>query len=42
MPWFNVRERAYSTAKEEEFLEMNFILRRGVVVGLRGGSDYIS
>jgi hypothetical protein len=36
---FSVRVRAYFTAKREEFLEMNFILQRGVVVvGLRGGN----
>jgi hypothetical protein len=35
--WFSFRERAHFTAKREEFPEMNFILRRGlVVVGLRG------
>src|SRR5262245_38843698 len=36
---FTVQGRAYSTAKEEEFLEMNFILRRGVVVA---GPDCLS
>jgi hypothetical protein len=36
---FTVQRRAYSKAKEEEFLEMNFILRRGVVVA---GSDFLS
>jgi hypothetical protein len=34
---FTVRGRAYSKAKREEFLEMNFILRRGAVVEYLGG-----